>query len=53
MLQKVDRNVAYVCNGYTRMLQTRVPNISSVFLKHVASVFILGVPVFDVAYILQ
>jgi hypothetical protein len=27
---KVDRNVAYVAMGYTRMFQVYVPNISSV-----------------------
>jgi hypothetical protein len=27
---KVDQDVAYVCNGYTRMLQASVPNVSAV-----------------------
>jgi hypothetical protein len=43
---KVDRDVAYVVNDYTCMLQGCVPNFSSVFQKHVASVFVL-----DVAYV--
>ena len=29
------------CNGYTRMLQACVPNVLSIFQKHVVSVFIL------------
>jgi hypothetical protein len=28
------------CNGYTRMLQAFVSNISSIFLTYVASIFI-------------
>jgi hypothetical protein len=39
---KVDRDVAYVANDYTRMLQGCVLNFSSVFQKHVASVFCFG-----------
>jgi hypothetical protein len=37
---KVDRDVAYVAMVCTRMLQSFVPNISSIFQTYVASVFI-------------
>jgi hypothetical protein len=43
---KVDQDVAYVAMTYTRMLQGCVLNVSSIFQKHIASVFIL-----DVAYV--
>jgi hypothetical protein len=34
------------CNGSTRMLQAFIPNVSSVFLDYVASVFILMLQMF-------
>jgi hypothetical protein len=37
---KVDRDVAFVAMVCTRMLQASVPNVSSFFHMHVASMFI-------------
>jgi hypothetical protein len=49
---KVDRDVAFVTMVCIRMLQASVPNVSSIFLTYVASVFILMLHMFH-AYVVS